>query len=304
MKLRNGKLTNSAQPIPKRRYNKKMVVTTSAGGDQDPPQGSGSGAANSTSTQGARDIPGPNGSKPADNSQAMPENNTGPSGTIPVLVSTTAPSSTSAEEMPLSSTNAANNLFNQGSNSAFEWRPNYPYGIPYPFGTGVRGAGPTYATTNNATFSPNVGSVGRSAHNTGFSAQIPNFTTNNQAAFRQEMDASNHDILGVLAKELASILNPLATNIASTNRENVETFQKISSQMNRMADFMGVPPPRRKDKQPLNLEERPILERIQDVVPLSRTATKNVGAPQRAETIEGTQVINLEASNQRIVPVR
>src|SRR4051812_28405420 len=59
--LRNGKLKNSAQPIPKRRYNKKMVVTASAGGDQDPPQGSGSGAANSTSTQGTRDATGPNG---------------------------------------------------------------------------------------------------------------------------------------------------------------------------------------------------------------------------------------------------
>src|SRR4051812_17725807 len=254
MNLRNGKLKNSAQPIPKRRYNKKMAATASAGGDRDPPQGSGSRAANSTSTQGARDILGPNGLRPADNSQAMPENNTGPSGTIPVSVSTTAPSSTSAEEMPLSSTNAANNLFSQGSNSAFEWRPNYPYGMPYPFGTGVRGARPTYATTNNATFSPNVGSVGRSAHNTGFSAQIPNFTTNNQAAFRQEMDASNHDMLGVLAKELASILNPLATNVNSTNRLNVEMLQKRSSQMKQRRDLMRVTPPSRKGKQRLNQE--------------------------------------------------
>src|SRR3954464_5525113 len=162
MNLRNGKLKNSAQPIPKRRYNKKMVVTASAGGDQDPPQGSGSGAANSTSTQGTRDTTGPNGSRPADNSQAMPENNTGPSGTIPVSVSTTAPSSTSAEDVPFSSTNAANNLFGQGTNSAFEWRPNNPYGMPYQYGTCVRGAGPIYAPTNNATFSPNVSSVGRS----------------------------------------------------------------------------------------------------------------------------------------------
>src|SRR3954469_5368377 len=101
MNLRNGKLKNNAQPIPKRRYNKKMVVTASAGGDQDPPQGSGSGAANSTSTQGTRNTTGPNGSRPADNSQAMPENNTGPSGTVPVSVSTTAPSSTSAEDVSL-----------------------------------------------------------------------------------------------------------------------------------------------------------------------------------------------------------
>src|SRR3954471_7081550 len=62
MNLRNGKLTNSAQPVPKRRYNKKMAVTASAGGDQDPSQGTGSGAANSNSTQGTRDTTGPNGS--------------------------------------------------------------------------------------------------------------------------------------------------------------------------------------------------------------------------------------------------
>src|SRR3954466_4007457 len=139
MNLRNGTLTNSAQSILKRRYNKKMVVTASAGGDQDPPQGLGPGAANSTSTQGTRDTTGPNGSRPADNSQTMPENNTGPSGTTPVSVSTTAPSSTSAEDVLFSSTNAANNLSGQGTNSTFEWRPNSSYGMPYPYGTRVRG---------------------------------------------------------------------------------------------------------------------------------------------------------------------
>src|SRR3954467_1881916 len=71
MNLRNGKLTNSAQPVPKRRYNKKMAVTASAGGDRDPSQGTGSGAANSNSTQGTRDTTGPNGSRPADNSRCL-----------------------------------------------------------------------------------------------------------------------------------------------------------------------------------------------------------------------------------------
>src|SRR3954469_5747138 len=304
MNLRNGKLKNSAQPIPKRRYNKKMVVTASAGGDRDPPQDSGSGAANSTSTQGTRDATGPNGSRPADNSQAMPENNTGPSGTIPVSVSTTAPLSTSAEDVLFPSTNATNNLFGQGTNSAFEWRPNSTYGMPYPFGTGIRGAGPIYVPTNNATFSPNVSSVGRSARNTSFSTQVPHFTTNNQAAFRQEMDASNHDMVGVLARELTSVLNPLMASVTTTNRENVEIFQKTSSQMNRMAEFMGVPPPKRKDKQPVNQEERPILERVQDMVPPPRTAPRDIGPSRRTESFEKTPVINLEDSSQRTVPFR
>src|SRR3954468_11677295 len=37
------------------------------------------------------------------------------------------------------------------ANSAFEWRPNSTYGMPYPYGIGVRGAGPINASTNNAT---------------------------------------------------------------------------------------------------------------------------------------------------------
>src|SRR3954462_15948665 len=156
MNLRNGKLKNSAQPIPKRRYNKKMAATASAGGDRDPPQGSGSGAANSTSTQGTRNKTGPNGSRPADNSQAMPANTTGPSGTVPVSASTTTPSSTSAKDVLFLLTNAANYSFGQGTNSAFEWRPNSTYGMPYPYGTDIRGARPINASTNNATFSPNI----------------------------------------------------------------------------------------------------------------------------------------------------
>src|SRR4051812_12040037 len=95
MNLRNGKLTNSAKPIPKRRYNKRMVVTASAGGDQDPPQGSGTRAENSThvstSTQGTQEIPGPTGSRPMESSQAIPENNTSTTRTNPISISTTAP---------------------------------------------------------------------------------------------------------------------------------------------------------------------------------------------------------------------
>src|SRR3954462_10039196 len=234
MNLRNGKLKDSAQPIPKRRYNRKMAVTASAGGDQDPPQGSGSGAANSTSSQGTQNTKGPNGSRTEDNSQTTPENTTGHAGTAPVSASIIAPSSTSADDVLYPLTNAANNTFCQGTNSGFEWRSNSHYGMPFPFGPDIRGARPINASTNNTTFSPNVSSVGRSGRNTNFSTQIPNFTTNNQAAFRQEMDASNHDMVGVLARELTSVLNPLMASVTSTNRENVEIFQKniISDESN------------------------------------------------------------------------
>src|SRR3954465_12288335 len=122
--------------------------------------------------------------------------------------------------------------------------------------------------------------------------------------FDKKMDASNHDMIGVLARELTSVLSPLMANVTTTNRENVEIFQKISSQMNRMAEFMGVPPPKRKDKQPSNQEERPILERVQDIVPPPRTATRDIGPSRRTESFERTPVINLEDSSQRTVPFR
>src|SRR4051812_23160297 len=87
----------------------------------------------------------------------------------------------------------------------------------------------------------NAGPVGRSVQNPGPSGQMPTLTTNNQATFRHEMDASNHDMVGVLAREMGSIFSPLITNIARTNQDNVEIYQKISSQIGRMADFFGAP---------------------------------------------------------------
>src|SRR4051812_18036414 len=115
------------------------------------------------------------------------------------------------------------------------------------------------------------------------------------------MDASNLDMLGTLARELASILNPLAINISNANRENVETFQKISSQMNRMAEFMGVPQPKRRNNQSSYREGDPILERIQNAVPPPSATTAGVipppGAttasvipPQRTTTVERNRV--------------
>src|SRR4051812_632792 len=111
MNIRNGKLTSSAQLIPKRRYNKKMINVASEGGDQDPPQGSGTVAENTTHvltfTQGAQDIPGSTGSAAIGSSQAMPENTSGPTGTVPVSNSTSMPPLTGTSEIQRFSTNDA-----------------------------------------------------------------------------------------------------------------------------------------------------------------------------------------------------
>src|SRR4051812_7896567 len=181
MNLRNGKLTNSAQPIPKRTYNKKMVNVASRGGDQDPPQGSGTVAANSmhvsTSTQEAQDIPASTGSAPVGSSQAAPESTSGATGTLPVSSSTAIPSLTGTGEIPHFAMNAASQMFTPRPSSDLDsWRPNYQYGMPHSYMVGLGGTGPTYTTINPTTFLPNVGLIGRSTQNTGFSAQIPPFT--------------------------------------------------------------------------------------------------------------------------------
>src|SRR3954468_8781015 len=99
---------------------------------------------------------------------------------------------------------------------------------------GLQGVGPNYTQPGMSTFSPNADLVGRSVQNPGPSGQMPTLTTNNQAAFRHEMDARNHDMVGVLSREMGLIFSPLITNIVRTNQDNAETYQKISSQIGRM----------------------------------------------------------------------
>ncbi|XP_058732998.1 cell wall integrity and stress response component 1-like [Vicia villosa] len=189
-----------------------MVNSTSGGGHQDPPQGSGTVAAStthvSTSTSQEQEIAMLGGSAAAVSSQAMPENTTG---TIPISSSTTMPQATGTNEMLHFSTSQVQSP--RPFSSPFDvWRPGNPYGMPYSYL-----AGSTYTAPNATTFSPNTGSVGQSAQNAGTSSQLPLLTTNSQATFRQEMDASNHDMLGAPAKEIGSLFTPLVANMTITN---------------------------------------------------------------------------------------
>ncbi|XP_050918463.1 uncharacterized protein LOC127135881 [Lathyrus oleraceus] len=75
-----------------------------------------------------------------------------------------------------------------------------------------------YTQPHNTVVSPiqNFGSgmnhVGRNTQSQGLSTLLPTLTTNNQAAFRQQMDASNHDMVGVLAREMNTVFSPLIQN--------------------------------------------------------------------------------------------
>ncbi|XP_058774624.1 uncharacterized protein LOC131648908 [Vicia villosa] len=104
------------------------------------------------------------------------------------------------------------------------------------------------------------------------------------------MDASNHDMVGVLAREMGSIFSPLITNIARTNQDNMETYQRISTQKGRIADFFGDPETstRRRNNHATTRENELILTPVQDLV-----------RPPRQSPGERNQVIDLENQNRR-----
>src|SRR4051812_45430222 len=55
------------------------------------------------------------------------------------------------------------------------------------------------------------------------------------------MDASNQDMVGLLAREMNGIFSPLIQNINRTNQDNSETCQQLSIKMGRIANFLGAP---------------------------------------------------------------
>ncbi|XP_058760054.1 uncharacterized protein LOC131633361 [Vicia villosa] len=111
---------------------------------------------------------------------------------------------------------------------------------------------------------------------------MPTLTTNNQAAFRQEMDASNHDMVGVLAREMGSIFSPLITNLNRTNQDNVDTYQRLSTQIGRIAYFLGGPQTstRRRNNQVVIQGDEPVIGPVLEPVrpPRQRHDETNPGA--------------------------
>ncbi|XP_050908710.1 uncharacterized protein LOC127122414 [Lathyrus oleraceus] len=75
------------------------------------------------------------------------------------------------------------------------------------------------------------------------------------------MDASNHDMVGVLAREMNTIFSPLIQNVNRTNNDNAQTYQQLSAQMGRIADFLGTPQSsvRRRPNQVIIQEEEPTI---------------------------------------------
>lgn len=100
---------------------------------------------------------------------------------------------------------------------------------------GLQNNSSIYTQPHNTVISPiqNFGSgmnhVGRNNQSQGVPTLLPTLTTNNQVAFRQQMDASNHDMVGLLAREMNTIFSPLIQNVNRTNTDNAQTYQQLSA---------------------------------------------------------------------------
>src|ERR1051325_10964683 len=137
-------------------------------------------------------------------------------------------------------------------------RPRSPfYGMPTSFMAGLQ------TSTSNA--SPQLGSgsgvnqfLTNNQGSVGYST-LPTLTTENQMAFRQLMDDSNHNMIGVLAQTMQEIFAPIVQNVTVTNRENADN-------MSRIADFFA-PPERRRQNQTMVRANVPIIEQVIDHPP-------------------------------------
>ena len=78
--------------------------------------------------------------------------------------------------------------------------------MPTSFMAGLHNSTSTYTNPLTSTFSPLQGSgsginnMVRSNPQPGYVAQLPPLTTNTQGVWRQQMDDSNHEMVGVLAQ--------------------------------------------------------------------------------------------------------
>ncbi|KAI5419770.1 hypothetical protein KIW84_043798 [Lathyrus oleraceus] len=156
------------------------MVNTTSQGEQFSPQGTGTIRANSINV--STEIP---------NAQAIPT-----SGSMALHNSTVMPIISGATETPAVSTPRP---------PGFEiFRPvrDYPYGMPSTAMAELQKNSSIYTQPHNTVISPiqNSGSgmnhVGRNNQSQGIPTLLPTLTMNNQADFRQQMDASNHDMVG------------------------------------------------------------------------------------------------------------
>src|ERR1043165_8910185 len=290
MNLRSGRITNSNQPLPRRKHNNRMSNPNNQQGEQNAPQGSGTNVSALMGTSSA--IPS-NAQSIASSTSNVATNGTSGMSTNNSILGNTGTTGYPGGFVPQSGTQThfatplPTRLPSLDGN-----RPRNPsYGMPTSFMAGLHtstsntspqlgsGSGANQFLTNNQ------GSIGCST--------LPILTIENQMAFRQLMDDSNHNMIGVLAQTMQEIFAPIVQNVTVTNRENADN-------MSRIADFF-TPPERRRQNQALVRTNIPIIEQIADDPPYRPVREEfNLGA--RAQGLDAP-VIREEPQRGFIEPV-
>ena len=197
-----------------------MLNATSHDGEQNPPQGSSTIVASSMDTLTTIHY-----------TQSMPTS----MGSLAINNSTTMPLSSSAAAIPSNAQTGP--VFTHVGNQAQFSTPRPPgfetfspfrepplYRTPTSFMEGLHNSTTTTQSLVQGSGS-RMNNMGRNNQNQGSFTQMPILTTSSQAAFRQQMDDSNDDIVGVMAREMSTIFTPLIQKINKTNQENTHTYQ-------------------------------------------------------------------------------
>ena len=273
MNLRSGKITNSNQPLSRRKRLDKMSNSDNQQGNQGDPHATGTNASISSGTSNV--IP--------SNAQSVASSTSN--------IATTGVSGISTNSSILGNTGTMGYpggfVPPSGTQSHFATPSTRPpgfdgnrirsssYGMPTSFMAGLHnstsnsspqlgsGSGANQFMTNNQ------GSVGYST--------LPILTTDNQLAFRQLMDDSNHNMIGVLAQTMQEIFAPIVQNVTVTNRENADN-------MSRIADFFA-PTERRRQNQAGFRTNMPVIEQIAND-PIYRPPREEVNLGARAPRLE------------------
>ncbi|KAH1247616.1 hypothetical protein GmHk_06G017478 [Glycine max] len=164
-----------------------------------------------------------------------------------------------------------------GNPSGSPFRPlqNPLYGMPTSLMAGLQNSQPNVENLN--TFSPS-GSV---AGNQG--RVVPQHLTNTSVlSLRQQMDESNHDMVNMLTQQIGTVINPLIQN---TN----DSYQMLTNQISRIADFFGAPP-----------IQQPPIRQIQIQAPVQEIQMPNNPGMQMAQAPQ--PVARIEPPAQQVEP--
>jgi len=108
-----------------------------------------------------------------------------------------------------------------------------PHGMPTTLMQGLH--------TGASTFSQNLHAQLPPLYTPGVSVPFPtpqqSLTNNSLAALRQQMEESNHEMVNMVTQQIDTVINPLI-------RETNTSYQMLSAQMERIANYFGVPPTR------------------------------------------------------------